>query len=104
MARRPAPVTSWVSEGVADQTVKDKPGILYAINLSWQTGITAGNRFVLLDGGASGRKVFEFVFNATTGNFAAKLPDVGIPFTTDLYINFQGPSNDDGVVVNLGYD
>jgi hypothetical protein len=60
MARRPEGVQSFCNETQGESVIKEAPGILYAVNISW-TGATAGDEIILRDGNSNqGRIIFRF--------------------------------------------
>lgn len=106
MARRPAPCNSFTVNGTGtlDQSIKDKPGIVYAINLSW-TGANVGDLIHIedaLSASAANRRVHSIRLDATTGKYNAVLPAVGEGCTTGIWLNAQlGGAN---IALNVDYD
>jgi len=89
MARRPKGVQSYVNEAQVEAVIKENPGILYAVNISWSAG-TIGDEVILRDGtGNTDRIIFRFRAPTAAGSFAAALPEVGKEFLTGLYLDLQ---------------
>lgn len=106
MARRPAPVQSFnvSGTGVADQSIKDKPGILYAFNITW-SGANVDDLIHIedaLEAAAANVKRFTFRFPTTAGSYSAVLPDVGYGFVTGIWANLQLAGAK--ISLNVGFD
>jgi hypothetical protein len=107
MARRPEPTKPGFvinGTGTLDQSIKDKPGIVYGINVSW-TGATAGDLIHIedaLSASASNRRIHTIRIDAAAGKYNAVLPAVGVPAQTGIWLNAQlGGAN---VAINVDYD
>lgn len=106
MARRPQPCKSFTANGTGtlDQSIKDKPGIVYAINLSW-TGATAGDLVHIEDAtsaSASNRKIHSIRLDAAAGKYNAVLPAVGEGADIGIWLNAQ--LSGANIAINVDYD
>ena len=87
-----------------DQAIKDKPGILYSLNVSW-TGATAGDVIHIedaLSANVANDKLYTVRIDATTGRHHAVLPSVGYQAVIGLWLNLQGSGGN--FAINVGYD
>lgn len=106
MARRPQPCLSFTANGTGllDQAIKDKPGIVYAINVSW-TGANVGDLIHIedaLSASPSNRKIHSIRLDAAAGHYNAILPAVGEGADIGIWLNAQlGGAN---VAINVDFD
>ena len=81
MANRPQPNLSKIMTG--DGEVKNRPGIVYSVHLSW-AGATDGDIVALRDGGAEGEVKLRLNVESTNGSREYTLGKYGVRFTTDI--------------------
>jgi hypothetical protein len=108
MARRPAGVQTFTrnAAGLVDAVIKDAPGKLYSVNLSW-TGATADDLIHINDCATvaaitDANRIFTFRVPAATGTFGAVLPAVGKEALVGLVFNLQASGIK--LAVDVGFD
>ena len=106
MARRPEPTNPWTKNGTGleDQAVKDKPGIVYSIDISW-TGAAAGDLIHIedaLSANAGNAKIHTIRLDAAVGKYNAALPSVGLRAAIGIWANLQLTGAN--IAINVGYD